>query len=50
MDSVENIRAKIPLNVIIIGAGIGGLAAATVSIEKNYVFRSSYDKKIQIGM
>ena len=29
--NVDNIRAKIPLRVIIAGAGIGGLAAATVS-------------------
>ena len=33
MDSIENITAQIPLNVIVIGAGLGGLAAATVSDE-----------------
>ena len=35
MSSVENIRAKISLDVIVIGAGIGGLAAAVVSIRMN---------------
>jgi len=29
----ENIKAKIPLDVIIIGAGIGGLTTAIVSIN-----------------
>jgi len=33
MDSVETIRTKIPLDVIIVGAGVGGLATATVSIK-----------------
>jgi ribulose 1,5-bisphosphate synthetase/thiazole synthase len=33
MNAVEKIKAHIPLDVIIIGAGIGGLAAATVSIN-----------------
>ena len=33
MDSMENITAQIPLNVIVVGAGIGGLAAATVRDE-----------------
>ena len=33
MSTVESIKTKIQLNVIIIGAGIGGLCAATVSIH-----------------
>jgi cation diffusion facilitator CzcD-associated flavoprotein CzcO len=33
MDSVETIQTRIPLNVAIVGAGIGGLAAATVSVK-----------------
>jgi ribulose 1,5-bisphosphate synthetase/thiazole synthase len=33
MDSVETIQAKIPIDVIIVGAGVGGLAAATVSVK-----------------
>lgn len=31
MSSINNIQTKVPFNVAIIGAGIGGLAAATVS-------------------
>ncbi len=57
MDTVENIKAKIRLNVIIIGAGIGGLAAATVSINLRIsgVSRSdnvnqSYFNKFKIGL
>lgn len=33
MDSIDNITAQIPLNIIVVGAGIGGLAAATVRDE-----------------
>ncbi len=31
MSSINNIKAKIPLDVGIVGGGIGGLAVATVS-------------------
>jgi ribulose 1,5-bisphosphate synthetase/thiazole synthase len=31
--ALKNIKTKIPLDAIIIGAGISGLAAATVSIN-----------------
>ncbi|CAF4536491.1 unnamed protein product [Rotaria sp. Silwood1] len=30
MVSIDNVKAKVPLNVAIVGAGIGGLAAATL--------------------
>jgi ribulose 1,5-bisphosphate synthetase/thiazole synthase len=33
MDGFQNIKAKIPLDVIIIGAGIDGLTTAIVSIN-----------------
>jgi predicted NAD/FAD-binding protein len=32
MVSVDQIQAKIPLKIAVVGAGIGGLAAAIVSI------------------
>ena len=42
MSSVENIRSKISLDVIVIGAGIGGLAAAMVGIRmsKKKIYRN----------
>jgi hypothetical protein len=47
MASIDNIQAKIPLDVVIIGAGIGGLATATVSIQ---IISQSYFHKFETGL